>query len=106
MTFADHHSGLLALRRRPLAANSTQPVAVVIRRKGYTQILMTKTVFIASAEPHSGKSLIALGLVDMLLGKAQKIGYFKPIINATETKKKDVHIDTVLSYFNLPVAYE
>lgn len=67
---------------------------------------MTKTVFIASAEPHSGKSLIALGLVDMLLGKAQKIGYFKPIINATETKKKDVHIETVLSYFNLPISYE
>ncbi|WP_375435297.1 phosphate acetyltransferase [uncultured Hymenobacter sp.] len=67
---------------------------------------MTKTVFIASAEPHSGKSLIALGLVDMLLGKAQKIGYFKPIINASETKKKDVHIETVLSYFNLPIAYE
>jgi phosphate acetyltransferase len=67
---------------------------------------MTKTVFVASAEPHSGKSLIALGLVDMLLGKAQKIGYFKPIINAPAADKKDVHIDTVLSYFNLPIPYE
>ncbi|WP_022825029.1 phosphate acetyltransferase [Hymenobacter norwichensis] len=67
---------------------------------------MTKTVFIASAEPHSGKSLIALGLVDMLLGKAQRIGYFKPIINAVNAEKKDVHIETVLSYFNLPVGYE
>ncbi|MBC8084487.1 MAG: phosphate acetyltransferase, partial [Hymenobacter sp.] len=67
---------------------------------------MTKTVFIASAEPHSGKSLIALGLVNMLLGQAQKIGYFKPIINATEPEQQDAHIETVISYFNLPIVYD
>lgn len=49
---------------------------------------MTKTIFIATAEPYSGKSIIALGLVNMLLGKAQKVGYFKPIINADPTKKR------------------
>ena len=67
---------------------------------------MTKTIFIASAEPHSGKSIIALGLVNMLLGKAQKIGYFKPIINADDSGKKDVHIETIMSYFDLPINYE
>ena len=67
---------------------------------------MTKTIFIASAEPHSGKSIIALGLVNMLLGKAQKIGYFKPIINEDQAGKKDVHIETIMSYFDLPISYE
>ncbi|GAA4374065.1 phosphate acetyltransferase [Hymenobacter koreensis] len=67
---------------------------------------MTKTVFIASAEPYSGKSLVALGLVNMLLSKAQKVGYFKPIINADAAGQRDVHINTVLQYFNLPIAYE
>ncbi|NEU09523.1 phosphate acetyltransferase [Flavihumibacter sp. R14] len=67
---------------------------------------MTKTIFIASAEPHSGKSIIALGLVNMLLGKAQKIGYFKPIINEDQAGKKDVHIETIMSYFDLPINYE
>ncbi len=67
---------------------------------------MTKNVFIASAEPYSGKSIVALGLVNMLLGKAQKVAYFKPIINSDPDKKKDVHIDTVLSYFKLPIRYE
>lgn len=43
---------------------------------------MTKTVFIATSEPYSGKSLVALGLINMFLCKAKKIGYFKPIINA------------------------
>lgn len=67
---------------------------------------MTKTIFIASAEPHSGKSVIALGLVNMLLGKAQKIGYFKPIINENAKDKKDVHIETIMSYFDLHINYE
>jgi phosphate acetyltransferase len=67
---------------------------------------MTKNVFIASAEPYSGKSIVSLGLVNMLLGKAQKVGYFKPIINPDPKEKKDVHIDTVTSYFSLPHSYE
>jgi phosphate acetyltransferase len=67
---------------------------------------MSKNVFIASAEPYSGKSVVALGLVNMLLGKAQKVAYFKPIINPDPKEKKDVHIDTVLSYFKLPIRYE
>ncbi|HUC82068.1 MAG TPA: phosphate acetyltransferase, partial [Flavisolibacter sp.] len=67
---------------------------------------MTKNVFIASAEPYSGKSLVSLGLVNMLLGKAQKVGYFKPIINPDPTEKKDVHINTISSYFSLPLSYE
>lgn len=67
---------------------------------------MTKNVFIASAEAYSGKSLVALGLVNLLLGKAQRVAYFKPIINLNPRDQKDVHIDTVLSYFKLPIRYE
>ncbi|MEJ7736479.1 MAG: phosphate acetyltransferase [Chitinophagaceae bacterium] len=67
---------------------------------------MTKTIFIATAEPYSGKSIIAIGLVNMLLGKAQKVGYFKPIINADPKEKKDEHIETIMEYFNLPIDYE
>ena len=67
---------------------------------------MTKTVFIATAEPYSGKSIIALGLVDMLMHKAKKIGYFKPIINWAPKQALDPHIETIISYFNLPFQYE
>jgi phosphate acetyltransferase len=67
---------------------------------------MTKSVFIATAEPYSGKSIIALGLVDMLLGKARKVGYFKPVINTDPAEKKDVHIETIVGHFNLPVKYK
>jgi len=67
---------------------------------------MTKNVFIASTEPYSGKSIVAMGLLNMLLGKAQKVAYFKPIINPDLKTRRDVHIDTVLEYFKLPLQYD
>lgn len=67
---------------------------------------MTKTIFIATTEPYSGKSIIALGLINMLLGKARKVGYFKPIINEDPAERKDVDIETIVHYFGLPIAYE
>ncbi|WP_207493356.1 phosphate acetyltransferase [Aridibaculum aurantiacum] len=66
---------------------------------------MTNNIFIATAEPYSGKSIVALGLVNMLLGKAKKIAYFKPIINHNPREKKDVHIETVVNHFGLPITY-
>jgi phosphate acetyltransferase len=67
---------------------------------------MIKTVFITSTEPYSGKSIISLGLINMLLGKAQKIGYFKPIVSRSAEEGKSDHIQTVLSYFDLPITYD
>ena len=67
---------------------------------------MLKTVFITSTEAHSGKSIISIGLVNMLLGKAQKIGYYKPIIDQNQPQHRDDHIDTILTHFDLPMAYE
>ena len=67
---------------------------------------MTKSIFISTTEPYSGKSIVALGLVNMLLGKAQKIGYFKPIISHDLKGRKDVHIETIINYFNLPISYD
>jgi phosphate acetyltransferase len=67
---------------------------------------MTKSVFIATSEPYSGKSIVALGLINMLLGKAQKIGYFKPVINCDPREKKDPHIETIVEHFGLPINYE
>ncbi|WP_223284814.1 AAA family ATPase [Hymenobacter qilianensis] len=67
---------------------------------------MTKTVFIAAAEPYSGKSLVSLGLINMLLRKTPKVGYFKPIINFEPAEKKDAHIETIIGHFGLPITYD
>jgi len=42
----------------------------------------------------------------MLLGKAQKIGYYKPIISQNQLEEKDNHIRTILNYFDLPMTFE
>jgi phosphate acetyltransferase len=67
---------------------------------------MTKSIFIASAEPFTGKSIIALGLVNMLLGKTEKIGFFKPIISEQSPGRKERHIEAILDYFSLTIPYE
>lgn len=67
---------------------------------------MSKTIFIATTEPYSGKSVIALGVVNMLLGKARKVGFFKPIINEDPKDKKDVDIEMVMNYFGINIPYE
>lgn len=67
---------------------------------------MTKAIYIASVEPYTGKSLIALGLVNRLLGKTKKIGYFKPIITPPLPGRREIHIEAILDYFALPIPYE
>ena len=66
---------------------------------------MSKAVFIATAEPYSGKSVLTLGLVHLLLGQAQRVGYFKPIITPESPGQPDAHIETVLQHFQLPLRY-
>lgn len=67
---------------------------------------MNKGLYIATLEPHSGKSIISLGLMRALLGKTVKVGYFRPIINDEKPGDRDNHIDTILKYFDLPLKYE
>lgn len=67
---------------------------------------MNKGIYIATLESNSGKSLISLGLMRTLLGRTTKVGYFRPIIDNVEDGKKDNHIDTVLSHFEVDLAYE
>ena len=71
----------------------------------YKHLLMTKNIFIASAEPYTGKSVIAFGLINMLLSKTQKVGYFKPIITQEDADHKEQHIEAILDFFNLPINY-
>ncbi|MCK5442798.1 MAG: phosphate acetyltransferase, partial [Maribacter sp.] len=67
---------------------------------------MSKAIYIATTEPNSGKSIISLGLMHMLLGKAAKVGYFRPIIDDYPPGVKDNHINTIISYFSLALDYE
>ncbi|MCF7559104.1 phosphate acetyltransferase [Sabulilitoribacter multivorans] len=67
---------------------------------------MSKGIYVATIEPNSGKSVVVLGLMRMLLGKTAKVGYFRPIIDDTEDGEMDNHINTVISYFDIDINYK
>ena len=67
---------------------------------------MSKGIYVATIEPNSGKSVVVLGLMRMLLGKTAKVGYFRPIIEDLDAGEMDNHISTVLSYFEIDVNYK
>ncbi|MCD9576489.1 phosphate acetyltransferase [Flavobacterium soyae] len=67
---------------------------------------MSKAVYIATSDQNSGKSIITLGLMSILIGKTAKVGYFRPIIEDFIDGEVDNHIETVLSYFNLDIHFE
>lgn len=66
---------------------------------------MSKAIYIAASHSNSGKSIATLGLMRLLLGKTTKVGYLKPIITVNENKK-DFHIETILSHFDLDIDYQ
>ena len=67
---------------------------------------MNKSVYVATCDPNSGKSLISLGLMSVLLGQTPKVGYFRPIIDDRKDGERDNHIATVLSHFDLKLDYD
>ena len=67
---------------------------------------MNKSVYIATIEPNSGKSIVVLGLMTMLLGKTARVGYFRPIIDDMENGEMDNHINTVILHFDLKIDFE
>ena len=67
---------------------------------------MNKAIYIATSEHNSGKSIVTLGLMSMLIGKTAKVGYFRPIIEDFEDSKLDNHIETVISHFGLDIDFE
>lgn len=67
---------------------------------------MSKGIYVATIEPNSGKSVVVLGLMRMLLGKTAKVGYFRPIIEDLESGEMDNHISTVLSHFEIDINYK
>jgi len=67
---------------------------------------MSKAIYVATTEPNSGKSIVSLGLMQLLLGKTAKVGYFRPIIDDYAKGSIDNHIDTVLTYFEVDQKFE
>ncbi len=67
---------------------------------------MSKAIYVTTIESNSGKSLISLGLLRMMLTRSAKVGYFRPIINKGKNDTFDNHTNTAIQFFNLDIKYE
>jgi phosphate acetyltransferase len=67
---------------------------------------MSKSIYITTIEPNSGKSLVSLGFLRMMLNQSSKVGYFRPIINKDKNSLYDDHTFTAINFFNLDIKYE
>jgi phosphate acetyltransferase len=65
---------------------------------------MSKNLYIATMEPRSGKSLILLGVMELLSHRVQKIGIFRPIVQAGAVR--DNYIELALTRYKLKFKYE
>jgi phosphate acetyltransferase len=66
---------------------------------------MTNAIYLTTTEPYAGKSIIALGLMNLLASKAEKIAYFKPVISG-ERPEQDSHLFTIATHFRLEAGYD
>jgi phosphate acetyltransferase len=65
---------------------------------------MTNAIYLATIEPYTGKSLVSLGLVEMILRKTPRVGVFRPVIRGSR-ERRDKNIDLLLAHYNLDQDY-
>ncbi len=66
---------------------------------------MTNAIYLTTTEPFSGKSIFALGLVNLLASKTDKISYFKPIVTVKKNER-DRRLELIKQHFKLALPYE
>jgi len=64
---------------------------------------MSKNLYIATMGPRGGKSVVALGIMELLSRRLNKIGFFRPIIPDVAW---DNNIQLIQSRYNLKLSYE
>lgn len=65
---------------------------------------MNKSIYILTPESYSGKSVVSLGVMQMIMRNTPNVGYFKPILEGKQ--KNDDFIRTMIANFNLKMDYE
>ena len=51
---------------------------------------MTQSLYIATMAPQSGKSLISLGVMELLSRQIERVGFFRPVIRAAAIRDNDI----------------
>ncbi len=67
---------------------------------------MTSSLYISTTEAGSGKALISLGIIELILRRTNKVAFFRPVIRKKPQGKQDEDINLILKYFGLNQEYE
>jgi len=62
-----------------------------------------RSVYLTAIEPGSGKSVVALGLMEMLSRRLGRVGYFRPVITSADVPDDDVEL--IRRHYRLPQDY-
>jgi phosphate acetyltransferase len=65
---------------------------------------VARSIYITSAEGHSGKSTIALGVLDALMRVSPRVGVFRPITRSTD--ERDDVLEVMLAHDGVNLDYE
>lgn len=65
---------------------------------------MARSIYITSAEGHSGKSTVALGVLDTLTHQIQRVGVFRPI--ARSIVERDYVLEALLAHDGVDLDYD
>ena len=65
---------------------------------------MANSLYIAGVEPRSGKSVVALGIMELLSRRVRKLGYFRPVIPSRETP--DNNLELILKRYHLQFSHD
>jgi phosphate acetyltransferase len=66
--------------------------------------LLTKLVYITAMGPQSGKSVVALGMMEMLSGRAERLGFFRPIVPSGP--EPDTEIELMRDRYRLEASHD
>jgi phosphate acetyltransferase len=66
--------------------------------------VVARSIYITSAEGHSGKSTVALGVLDTLLRGVERVGVFRPIARSTE--ERDFVLELLLAHDGVNLDYD
>jgi len=61
---------------------------------------MAENLYVTATESKSGKSVVSLGLMEMLLRNVDKTAFFRPLVNVRDDKQ-DHDIKLISSYYKL-----
>ena len=65
---------------------------------------MARSIYITSAEGHSGKSTVALGVLDTLLRGVERVGVFRPVARSTD--EPDFVLELLLAHDGVNLDYD